>query len=102
MVKWWKHSKLRFYLLNAHWNYRFWLNAKPIYKEHRYTVEEGIDLERTLNDAVMKSQVKKKNMTQRRFVGFLFENGIYQDNPGLQGIDSETWDAWIRKGLIQL
>lgn len=108
MVKWWdirlkwKYSKLRFYYLNGLWNYRFWLNAKPIYKQHKYIVEDGIDFERTLSDAVMKSQIKKKQMTQRRFVGLLFENRIYQDNPGLQGVDSATWDAWINKGLVKL
>jgi hypothetical protein len=25
---------------------------------------------------------------------------IYHDNPGLQGIDPETWQIWKKRGLI--
>jgi hypothetical protein len=102
MVKRWKHSRLRFYFVNVRWNYQFWLHAKPVYKEHKYTVDEGLDLNQTLSDAVMKVQVKKTNKVQRRFVGLLYKNQIYQDNPGIQGEDSETWEAWIRKGLVKV
>ena len=31
MVNNWKYSTLRFYILNAIWNYKFWLNAKKIF-----------------------------------------------------------------------
>lgn len=100
MVKWIKYSRIRFYILNAKWNYHFWLHAKPVYKDFRYTAEEEMDLDKTLNHAVMKVQIKKTVKVQRRFVGLLYKNQIYQDNPGIQGQDAETWKAWINKGLI--
>lgn len=101
MVRWWKHSRLRFYILNTKWNYGFWLHAKPVYKEHKYTVDDGLDLTLTsVQDTKVK--VKKKTKTQRRFVGFMYKNQIYQDNPGIQGEDKETWEAWIRKGLVKV
>ena len=102
MVRLWKYSSLRFYILNTIWNYRFWLNAKPVYKTHHYSVEEAMDLNKTLRDAAMKVQPKKVNKTQKRFVGFHYKGVLFQDNPGIQGVDSVTWDFWIKKGLIKL
>jgi len=49
----------------------------------------------------MKVKVKRTTKTQRRFIGFFYKNQIYQDNPGIQGQDAETWDAWIQKGLVK-
>lgn len=40
-MTWWKHSRLRFYLLNARWNYKFWLFAEKIFKNHIYEVEDN-------------------------------------------------------------
>jgi len=60
-----------------------------------------LDLDQTLSDAVMKVKVKRTTKTQRRFIGFFYKNQIYQDNPGIQGQDAETWDAWIQKGLVK-
>ena len=42
----------------------------------------------------------KKNVSKRRFVGYLYKNGIYIDNPGLQIKDRKTWEAWKKKKLI--
>jgi len=102
MVKWWKHSRLRFYWKNAIWNYQFWLHAKPIYKDHHYKVEDGLDMEKALTQEVVQVKTKMKNKTQKRFAGFMYRGMLYQDNPGIQGIDKDTWDAWIQKGLVQL
>jgi len=93
----WKHSKLRFYILNALWNYRFWLFAEKMYKTITYTVvDEGYDV-----DIIGKMIPKKKQVIKKRFVGYFYKNGIYLDNPGLQGIDDETRKVWKKKGLIK-
>lgn len=101
MVKWWRHSKLRFYILNTLWNYSFWLHAKPVYKYYHYTIEGEIDLEKSLSSINMKSQTKKIHKKKRRFQGLYYKGTLFQDNPGIQGENKETWDAWIKKGLIK-
>jgi len=44
---------------------------------------------------------KKVIVSKKRFGGFMFENAIYWDNPGLQIPDRETWLLWKNKGLIK-
>lgn len=97
----WKHSKLRYYILNTIWNYKFWLFAEKIYKNHSYDViEEELNLDDV--DIIGKIKFKNKKVFKKRFVGYMFENGMYLDNPGLrQTVDKETWNAWKRKGLIR-
>lgn len=93
----WKFSKFRFYLLNTKWNLRFWLFSRKIYKSITY--EEPI--QDFISDYSNKLYAKTKTVTKKRFVGFLFENNIFLDNPGIQNIDNETWKAWKRKKLIR-
>jgi hypothetical protein len=96
-MKFWKHSKLRFYIKNAIWNYKFWFFAKKIYKDFHYeTDDQGFNV-----DTVLKMHTKKKKMKKRRFAGYFYEGRLYLDNPGLQNIDHETWEAWRKKGLIE-
>jgi len=93
----WKHSRLRFYILNARWNYRFWLFAKKMYKNISYQVEDG---EYDMNyDYTIKR--KKKTVYKKRFIGYFFENNIYLDNPGFKIDDRETWEAWKKNGLVK-
>ena len=40
MQKKWYFSNLRFYLKNAIWNYKFWLNSKKIFEEVEYRVKD--------------------------------------------------------------
>lgn len=97
MIKnFWKHSKLRFYILNTLWNYKFWLFAKKIYKDHVYEV----DTNSYEMDPYFNLKPKKKVIRSKRFVGYMYKNGIYLDNPGIQGVDQETWNAWRKKGLL--
>jgi len=98
----WKHSRLRFYILNAHWNYSFWINAEKIFKNHTYDVsEEEFNFENV--DITGKMHNKKKKVHTRRFVGYKYKNGMYLDNPGLRHtVDKETWNAWKKKGLIKI
>lgn len=93
----WKHSKLRFYILNTIWNYKFWLFSKKIYRDVNHRVQKIDEFEM---DYTFKLKPTTKVITSRRFSGYIFENRIYHDNPGIQGIDSETWQVWRRKGLI--
>ena len=92
----WKHSKLRFYILNTLWNYKFWIFAKKIYKESSFEV----DTNEYEMDAYFKLIPKKKKVQRKRFVGYMYKNAVYTDNPGIQGEDQETWNAWRKKGLL--
>jgi len=96
MLKMWKHSRVRFYLLNLKWNYGFWIFTKKVYKDVKYHVQTGEFIDTTL-----KIIERKKPKNRRRFVGYMYKGIIYQDNPGIQGIDRETWIAWKKKGLIE-
>jgi len=93
----WNHSRFRFYILNAKWNYKFWLFAKKMYKTISYQVEDG-DYD---TDAYYYMKKKKKTIYKKRFVGYFFENNIYLDNPGLKIEDRDTWEAWRKKNLIK-
>lgn len=92
----WKHSRVRFYILNTAWNYKFWIFAKKIYKEQYHTIETNeYDM-----DYTFKLIPKKKKIQRKRFIGYLYKDSIYIDNPGIQGIDQDTWNAWKRKKLL--
>jgi hypothetical protein len=93
----WKHSRLRFYILNALWNYKFWLYAKKIYKKVDFVVEED---EFNLEDD-LKIRNKSKRMYRKRFVGYFFDNNIFLDNPGFKIKDRDVWLAWKKKKLIK-
>lgn len=93
----WKHSRLRFYILNASWNYKFWVFAKKMYKTVHYTVEHG---EYEMDDD-LKIKKNRKSISKKRFVGYFFRNNIYLDNPGLFIEDRDTWESWKKKGLIK-
>ena len=97
----WRHSRLRFYLLNALWNYKFWLFAEKMYKTHTYEVnDENLSLNNV--DVTGKILYKKKKISQRRFAGYMYKDGIYLDNPGIKHtVDKETWEAWKSKGLVK-
>ena len=93
----WKHSRLRFYILNTLWNYKFWLLAKKMYRTVTHSVAKTDDYSM---DYTFKLKPAHKTLTSKRFSGYLFQGRIYHDNPGIQGIDPETWQAWKKKGLI--
>lgn len=97
MILFWKYSKFRFYLLNAKWNYTFWIFAKKVYRDVNYVVE---NIDNFKMDYTFKVYPTKKMITSKRFSGYMFKNKIYHDNPGIQGIDSQTWLAWYKKGLM--
>lgn len=97
----WKYSRLRFYILNVIWNYKFWLFAEKMYKNHTYEViDENISLENV--DITGKILYRKKRVSHKRFIGYRYKGFIYLDNPGLKHtVDKDTWEAWKRKGLIR-
>lgn len=89
MSNWWKYSTLRFYILNALWNYKFWLNAKKVYEEVTY------------NEKVGRLGEKESVVTKKRFKGYLYKGVIYLDNPGIPDIKRDEWESWKNKGLIK-
>lgn len=91
----WKYSRVRFYLVNFIWNIKFWLFAKKIYQNRSYYIES----DDFILDEAMRMVAKKKLVTRRRFVGYLFQGALYLDNPGFK-IDYNTWKAWRKKKLI--
>lgn len=92
----WQHSRLRFYILNTIWNYKFWLYSKKIYKTISYYVDDGdYDV-----DFDYKLKIKKKLISKKRFVGYFFDNNIFLDNPGFKIENRETWESWKKKKLI--
>lgn len=93
----WKHSALRFYILNTMWNYKFWLFSKKIFRTVHHVVKDTSNYEM---DYTFKLKPGLKEITSKRFSGYLYQGKIYHDNPGIQGIDKETWQAWKKKGLI--
>ena len=100
-MTWWKHSRLRFYLLNTIWNYKFWLFAEKIFRIHTYEIEDNnLSLENV--DITGKIIYNKKWITKRRFVGYMYDGRMYLDNPGLKHtVDIDTWQSWKKKGLIK-
>lgn len=44
---------------------------------------------------------KNKTVTKKRFVGYMYKNQIFLDNPGIQGLEYDVWEAWRKKGLIK-
>lgn len=94
--KLWKYSSLRFYIKNAIWNYKFWLNCKKIYKQVNYYIKE----DDYYFDESFKIRYKQKPIQKKRFAGYIYKNNIYYDNPGFKIDDRETWKQWRKKGLI--
>jgi len=96
----WKHSKLRFYILNCIWNYKFWLFAEKIYRIHTYYIDDN-NLSLDNVDITGKIIPRKKKIVKRRFVGYMYDGMMYLDNPGFRHrVDKETWDSWMKKGLF--
>lgn len=86
---WWYYSKFRFHLLNAVWNYQFWLNAKKIYTETEY---------KPMNDnGFYTGEIRKI----KKFLGYKYKDKVYLDNPGMPINDRSLWKHWKEKGLIR-
>jgi len=96
LKKHWKFSRTRFYINNALWNYGFWLKCERIYK----TVTFKINDDDFFVDEALRMHYKKKIVTKKRFVGYMYKGSIYNDNPGMPIEDRETWKKWKKKGLI--
>ena len=98
----WKHSKLRFYILNALWNYKFWLFSEKIFKEKVYHIKhEEFDLE-DVDGRTGKMNYKTTKKVSRRFVGYMYKGMMHLDNPGFRHtVDADSWSAWKAKGLTK-
>lgn len=87
IIKTWKCSKIRFYIKNTIWNYKFWVLCKRKYEDITYFEKDFF-------------RNNKNKVIKRRFVGYEYKGKIYLDNPGLQDIEKYVWDSWKRKKLI--
>lgn len=85
--KWWKFSSFRFYVLNAKWNYTFWLQCSLEYKIFEY-----------YHFPSQREEPVKIN--KKRFLGYKFNGQIYLTNPGLPIKERDVWECWHKKGLI--
>lgn len=83
--------------MNTLWNYKFWLFSKKVFRDVTHIVKDDSEYEM---DYTLKLIPKNKVITSKRFSGYLFKNRLYHDNPGIQNIDKETWQAWKKKELI--
>lgn len=85
---------MRFFILNAIWNYSFWLNAKKIYKIVHYKHNENYT-----TDPYLFVVPTHDFESKRRFVGYMYKGQIYLDNPG-RPIDLEEWRNLRKKKLL--
>ena len=87
MFKLWKYSKIRFYIKNCIWNYKFWLFSKKKFKEISYIEKDFF------------SQ-PIRDVKRRKFIGYIYKGVLYIDNPGMPIPDKDVWQKWNEKGLI--
>lgn len=87
LKKWWRYSTLRFYVLNATWNYRFWILCRKKYKDVTYFKKDFF-------------RNNSEEVTKRRFEGYSYKGKMYLDNPGIIDIEKDVWEKWKKKGLI--
>lgn len=85
----WKYSKFRFYLLNARWNYSFWLFCRRKYAFVSYVKVNPINQ-------------KREKIIKKRFLGYEYKGNVYEDNPGFPIRSDEELNVWRKKKLIKL
>jgi hypothetical protein len=104
--KWWKFSTLRFYIINALWNYKFWLCCTKEYHEVKYYHYDSPRMDPNFVDQNFRIFDNDTNnldsilKTKRRFIGYKYKGQIYMDNPGVKIQDKDVWNHWRKKGLI--
>jgi len=98
LEKLWKYSSARFYILNFCWNISFWLFCKKMYKNISFNTKT----DDFFTDDILKMNTIKKKVSKKRFVGYLYKNRIYLDNPGFDVKDDLVLKRWIEKGLIKI
>lgn len=87
LKNWWKYSTLRFYILNAKFNYSFWLKCRKEYRIISFV--KGNPFRNT------HARVQKQ-----RFAGYRFNGTLFLDNPGFIIKDRDVWEKWKQKGLF--
>ncbi len=72
------------------------MNAKACYEERKYTY-----IDETISGIDMHLEPTKKANSYKRFKGYLYNSGVYWDNPGVQcSVDQETRAHWFKKRWI--
>ena len=91
LKNWWKYSSIRFYVLNAKFNYGFWLKSKKKFDYIKFNKPQPFKINTTH---------KIEKITKKRFVGYEYEGEVYLDNPGFKIKNRDVWENWKKKGLI--
>lgn len=77
-------KKIKFYIKNAIWNYKFWLFCRRKYVEYSFIKKNPIN-------------GKREKIVKRRFQGYEYKGRIYQDNPGMPIQNENDWKLIKRK-----
>lgn len=77
--------KIKIYIKNAIWNYKFWFFCKRKYVEYSYIKKNPIN-------------GKREKIVKKRFLGYEYKGKIYQDNPGMPIKKESDWN-FIKKQL---
>lgn len=93
---WWLNSNLRAYVLNAKWNYSFWLNAKRVYKNVSYKKK----IDNYYGDDYYLMNQNEQFISKKRFAGYLYKGNIYLDNPGRPILSRQEWENLNKKNMI--
>lgn len=94
--KWWIKSKIRAYILNAKWNYSFWLHAKRVYKNFNYKRK----VDNYYGDDYNLMSKNEEMVSKKRFAGYLYKGNIYLDNPGRPILNREEWKNLNEKNML--
>lgn len=91
-----------FFVMNAYWNYMFFLNARAVYTDRRFAKQsESIDLEKNLDMINDKMRFDKTFTSVKRFIGYQFNGSFYLDNPGAQAfVERKIAEIWRKNNWI--
>lgn len=78
-------SKIKFYIKNCIWNYKFWFFCKRKYVEYSFIKKNPIN-------------GKREKIVKKRFQGYEYKGKIYQDNPGMPIKTKYEWER-VKKRL---
>ena len=77
-------KKIKFYIKNSIWNYKFWLLWKRKFVEYSFIKKNRIN-------------GKREKVIKKRFQGYEYKGKIYQDNPGMPLSTKYEWDIVKKK-----
>jgi len=81
------------------------MHAKPCYEDKTYKQsDDSLDFDRNFDDlkkGKLHFELDAHTGSYRRFKGYMYNGGIYWDNPGVQcSVDPVTREHWFNKRWI--